>query len=98
MKTDNAAEVDLAIINAYRYVFKEHGQSEQVDIVLADLAALSGYFDVPSEDSTALQYARDAGRREIYARILFLLGVTVEYREALRATADAINTALSQKD
>lgn len=98
LKTDNAAAVDLQIIEAYRHVFKEHGKVEAVDIVLGDLAALSGYYDVPPADSTPLQYARDAGRREIFARILFLLGVTVEYREALRKTADAINDALSQKD
>jgi hypothetical protein len=56
-------------------------------MVLAELAAFSGYFDVPPETATALGYARDAGRREVFARILYLLGVSSEYREALRMAA-----------
>jgi rhodanese-related sulfurtransferase len=94
----NPAQADTQIINAYKHVFKEHGKDAQVDIVLGDLAALAGFYDVPPQDSTALQYARDAGRREVFARILFLLGVTSEYREALRKTAEAINEALATKD
>ena len=82
-------EADVELIDAYKHVFKEHGKDGQVDRVLADLAEFSGYYDVPSEELglTALNYARDAGRREVFARILFLLGVTSGYREALRAVA-----------
>src|SRR5687767_5236634 len=93
----NPIEADLKLINAFKHVFKEHGKDAQVDSVLNELAAFSGYYDVPSEESTELQYARDAGRREVFARILFLLGVTSEYREALRLAAEAINAALGDK-
>lgn len=95
---NNPAEVDLQIINAYKTVFKEHGKDAQVDLVLGDLAALCGFDNVLPDDSTALQYARDAGRREVFARILFLLGVTSEYREKLWKASNAINEALAAKD
>lgn len=85
--TKGAAETDLELINAFKHVFKELGKDAQVDLVLQEIAAFSGYFDVPPEDATALQYARDTGRREVCARILYLLGVSSEYREALRAVA-----------
>ncbi len=93
-------EVDLELIDAYKHVFKEHSKDAQVDRVLADLAEFTGYYDVPDEElnPTALTYARDAGRREVFARILFLLGVSSGYREALRAIAMLQREALSGKE
>lgn len=90
-------EADVELIDAYKHVFKEHGKDGQVDRVLADLAEFSGYYDVPDEElnPTGLNYARDAGRREVFARILFLLHVSSGYRETLRAIAMLQREALN---
>lgn len=100
MTEKGTAEVDIELIDAYKHVFKEHGKDAQVDKVLADLAEFSGYYDVLDEtlNPSKLNYARHEGRREIFARIMFLLGVSSGYREALRRVAMLQHEALTTRD
>lgn len=97
MSKTGPAESDERLISAYQQVFKvKTGNDNNVFLVLKDLADLSGYYEViPEENATALNYARDAGRREVFARILFLLGVPEAYREALRSAVLAEREALN---
>lgn len=78
---------NLMLIDAYKATFKGQGVNAQVDLVLADLAEFSGYFAVMPEGTSAEGLQRDAGRREVFARILSLLGVSSEDRELIRAAA-----------
>jgi len=71
------------LVNAYQSLWAR----EDMQIVMADLAEASGYYAVMPEDATALQICRAEGRREIFARILSLIGVSVEQREAIRIAA-----------
>jgi hypothetical protein len=80
---------NLTLIDAYRAVFKSDqiGVNAQIDLVLSDLAEFSGYFAVPPEGTNLEGMFRDAGRREVFARILSLIGVSSEDRELIRAAA-----------
>jgi hypothetical protein len=78
---------ELTLNNAYRAVFKNIGKDAQTDMVLADLAEFSGYYAVSPRSISEADLNRNEGNREVFARILSLLGVSGEDREALRAAA-----------
>ncbi len=76
-----------ALVTAYQNVFKDLGVRADVDLVLGDLAEYSGYYNTMPEDATSAQMQRAEGRREVFARILSLFGVSGEDRELLRRAA-----------
>lgn len=92
----NPLEQDVELVDAFRHVFHDADKNAQVSTVLEELASFSGYYDVPPANATALDYARDAGRREVFARILYLARVDNAYRETLRAAALRIREALNE--
>lgn len=77
----------LKLTEAYNQVFSKPGVREDVDLVLADLAEYSGYFATMPIDAPDRALQRMEGRREVFARILSLFGVTGEEREELRRAA-----------
>ena len=81
------AAANVALIDAYKHVFTGLCVNKQIDLVMADLAEFTGYFAVPPEGTTLEGMYRDAGRREVFARILSLIGVSSTDRELIRAAA-----------
>lgn len=79
------ARREQQLVRSYATVFSLN--IEDAQLVMADLAEASGYYAVMPEDATAMQMARAEGRREIFARILSLVGVSEEQREAIRIAA-----------
>lgn len=71
------------LVQAYREVF---GKSrEDVEIVLADLAAFSGFYRVTPPEAGDLAY--NEGKRAVYARIFSLLRMTDEEIRGLEEAA-----------
>lgn len=77
----------LALVEAYQRVLSRPGVSAEADLLLADLAEFSGYFSTLPIDAPDRALQRMEGRREVFARILSLFGVTGEEREELRRAA-----------
>ena len=71
-----------ALVQAYGNVFDRARPG--VDLVLADLALLSGYYFTSPEGANL---ERAEGRREVFARILNLTALPMRQIEALRVAA-----------
>lgn len=83
------AEATAAVVDAWHSLRDGRGDVSHYEIVLADLATFSGYFDTPPVDSSMEAIQRWLGRREICSRILFLAGIQGDALVALREAADA---------
>lgn len=77
----------LTLNGAYRAVFKNIGKDANTDLVLADLAEHSAYYAILPEDATDAQLRQHNGMRKVFSRILSLLDVSSEERDALRIAA-----------
>ena len=81
------SEQELKLAHAYREVFGK--RSEAVEMVLADFAAFTGFYNVapPGTSGDALQY--DAGMRAAFARIFNFISLSDEQMQALEKAARA---------
>ena len=79
---------------AYRGTFSGNGTKEDVEIVLADLAAESGYYGVSPADLPADQLKFVEGGRRVFARILASMRMTDAELGALEeaARSEALTT------
>lgn len=72
---------------------------EDAELILADLGDISGYFNVAGDDATGDQMLRREGRRDVMARILFLLDMPFSYMtEMRRASLDEFNVTNYEGD
>ncbi|MFA7602555.1 MAG: hypothetical protein WCY29_06060 [Novosphingobium sp.] len=78
---------NVRISEAWRNFQRGAASREDADIILADLAKQSEYFLIadPAADGAAL--LRREGKREMMARILFLLDLPFSYMDELRRAA-----------
>lgn len=60
---------------------------EDADLILADLAKVTEYFFVAADDASGPDLLRREGRRDVMARILFLLDLPFSYMDELRRGA-----------
>lgn len=83
------AHTELQLINAYKAIFDK--QSEHVEIVLADLAAHTGFYlvDPPGSDLSLYQAGYNAGQRAAFGRIFQFLSLSDEQLRALEQAARA---------
>lgn len=82
-------QAELHIVNAYKSVFEK--QSEQVEIVLADFAAHTGFYlvDPPGADLSLYQAGYNAGQRAAFGRLFQFLSLSDEQLRALEEAARA---------
>lgn len=82
-------EAELRLAAAYKSVFEK--QSEQVEIVLADLAAHTGFYlvDPPGADLSLYQAGYNAGQRAAFGRLFQFLSLSDEQLRALEVAARA---------
>ena len=93
---------DDALTEAYKAVF-ERPNDPHVQMVLADLAGFSGFYQVaPPNDFTAGSLDRREGRREVFARIFSRLLLSERDLSDLEAAsmdeADALRRELGALD
>ncbi len=76
-------------VQAYRAVFGGHGSKEETELVLADLANFSGFYQVttPADGPEAVRYSE--GQRSVFARILRFMRMSSAELAALEAAARA---------
>lgn len=80
---------ELRLTQAYNSVFGK--DDEDVEIVLSDLAAYTGFYQAvqPGLDVSAYQAGHEAGMRAAFARIFYFLSVSDERLRALEVSAQA---------
>jgi len=80
-------EAELKLANAYRSVFGKDG--ENTEIVLADLAAHTGFYMVepPGADLSQFQAGYNAGQRAAFGRLFQFLTLSDEQMRALEVAA-----------
>lgn len=78
---------DIRLAEAWQAIVAGRGSKEDVELALADLGEFSGYFFVAESGTTGDQLLRNEGRRDVMARILFLLDVPIAYMTELRRAA-----------
>lgn len=89
------AHTEVQLTNAYKAVFGK--QDEHVEIVLADLAAHTGFYLVepPGSDLSLYQAGYSAGQRAAFGRLFQFLSLPDEQlrelEEAARREAEHIN-------
>lgn len=83
-RTNTARE---RLVDAYQAVFEGRGGRDDAEIVLADLAAFTGFFGVfaPGVTDAELRYAE--GMRAVYGRIHARLRLSAEERVSLQEAA-----------
>lgn len=81
--------------NAYRNLFLSG--SEDAQIVLADLAASTGFFTALPDGATPEQLAAHNGKRSAFLRIFTYLNMTPEERSAFFEAARREQRATGQK-
>lgn len=84
--SDKPTEKDMKLAVAYRELFK---RGEHSEMVLADLAAFTGFYSVapPGVPSETLQY--DAGMRAAFGRLFHFLSLSEDDMAALEQAARA---------
>jgi hypothetical protein len=73
-KAESAEVADIRLIEAYRSVFGRGG--EDVELVLIDLAAFCGFYQVEQGGVTADELNHHAGRRAAFGRIFNFLSLS----------------------
>lgn len=87
--TPGSAASTAALVLAWRNIRAGGGSRADFEVVMADLAAYSGYFDNPAVDDSNNAVQRWIGRREICARIFFLTELKEAALDELRDAAAA---------
>jgi RNA-binding protein YlmH len=80
-----AAHVKLA--SAYQNVFKGSPDQEQQELVLADLAAQSGFYKVSHSSLSSDALRQQEGKRELFGHIFAMLAMSAEDKHALEIAA-----------
>ena len=80
-------EREARLSSAWQAIASGKGSKEDADLVLADLAETSEFYYVADPEATPTQLMRREGRREVMARILFLLDLPASYMTELRQAA-----------
>lgn len=82
-------QTEQQLVAAYRSVFGRKG--EDVEIVLADLAAHTGFYLVepPGSDLSQFQAGYNAGQRAAFGRLFHFLSLSDEQMRALEEAARA---------
>lgn len=80
-------QTEQQLVAAYRSVFGRKG--EDVEIVLADLAAHTGFYLVepPGSDLSQFQAGYNAGQRAAFGRIFHFLSLSDDHLRALEIAA-----------
>lgn len=89
------ARIDLAM--AYQRLFAGRGSKEDAEIVLADLGAWSGFYQVYGPGVSADDRAHRDGMRAVYGRIFRFLRMTDDEVRALETAARAEAVVTSQE-
>lgn len=74
-------QADARLINAYLNVFGRGG--EDIELVLVDLAAFSGFYQVEAGGVDADDLNHQAGRRAVFGRIFSFLTLTDDQLAAM---------------
>lgn len=69
---------DQRLASAWASILRGKGSREDGELVVADLATRSGYFTVAPANVTANELFMREGARTIFARIFFLLDVSMQ--------------------
>lgn len=77
------AKAQLRLAQAYAAVFGGNGTDEDGELVLADLANVSGFYAVEDANVSATARAFADGRRDLMRRILSMSSFGQEQRDAL---------------
>lgn len=85
--TPHGPAATARLFEAWQSLSKGSGSREDFEIVLADLAAASGYFDITPSGVSGDTLRHNEGRREVFARISFLLGLKGDALAALMEAA-----------
>lgn len=72
---------------AWQAFVRGAASKEDADLIMADLASVTGYFFVSEPGATGDALLRNEGRRDVMARILFLLDLPFSYMTELRRAA-----------
>ena len=89
-KRNDALAIEARVVAAYQAVFRGNGSKQDAEIVLTDLAMVSGYHDVMPENASDGAVHQHNGGRRVYSRIMFALNLPTErmnqLQEALLST------------
>ena len=78
---------EARLSSAWNAISKGEGSAEDFDLVLSDLAETSEYFYIAMPGAEADELLRREGKREVFARILFLLDRPGSFMQELRRAA-----------
>lgn len=78
---------DIRLSEAWQAILEGRGSKEDAELAFSDLAEFSGYYFVPPAGTSGDDLQRDAGRRETFARILYLLDVPMTRLTEMRLAA-----------
>lgn len=81
------AKRDVRLHEAWAAFRAGSASREDAELVLSDLAEFSEYFYVADSTATGDQLMRREGRREVMARILFLLDLPASFMTEVRQAA-----------
>ncbi len=83
----------LNLSNAYRRLFSGHGSKADAEIVLSDLANVTGFYRVTEPGAGTLDYQE--GKRAVYGRVFRFLRMSADERAGLEeaARAEALSDA-----
>lgn len=82
-----SATASVTLVEAWKRLSTGHASVDDFEIAMADLAAYSGVFAVTPFDASDAELRHREGRRDLMARILFLVGLSSEAMTALREAA-----------
>lgn len=86
----DGAKRDERLSQAWHAFVTGGASREDADLIMGDLAVFTGFMQVSDIAATDAELRRFEGRRDVMARILFLLDMPMSYMTELRrAAADA---------
>lgn len=90
---------DIRLEQAWVALLGGKGSKEDADLAMADLADYTGYYAVAPEGTSTEMMHRFEGRRDVMARILFLLDNPTSYSADLRRAAlDELQISQNQSE
>lgn len=93
-RATDAAQADLRLINAYRSLFATG--REDAEMVLADLAAFCGFYQVEAGGADGAELNHHAGRRAAFGRIFNFLSLSDEQLAAMEQASRDEASALGE--